>query len=50
MHGKFVDKTGIVERNHASDEVWAVLGERGRVRGGARGARGNSQHIEAVVR
>ena len=50
MHGNFGGKRGVVERNCASDEARAVLGERGRVRGGGRGARGGSEHIRAVVR
>ena len=49
-HGNFDGKIGVVERNRAADEARAVLGEGGRVRGGERGARGDSQHIRAVVR
>ena len=50
MHGNFGGKKGGVERNRASDEARAMLEERGRVRGGGCGARGDSQHIGAVVR
>ena len=50
MHGNFCGKKGVVERNRASDETRAVLEKRGRVRGGGRGARGDSQYIGAVVR
>ena len=42
-------KRGVVERNRAPDQARAMLGERGRVRGGRDGARGDSQHIGAVV-
>ena len=48
MCGNFGGKRGVVERNRASDEARAVLGERGRVRGGGRGARGDSQHVRAA--
>ena len=50
MHGNFGSKRSVVERNRASDEVPAVLGELGRVRRGGRDARGDSQHIGAVIR
>ena len=45
-----VEKRGVVERKRASYKARAVLGERGRVGGGERGARGDNQHIGAVVR
>ena len=50
MHGNFGGKRGVVERNRASYEGWAVLGEPRRVRGGERGVKGDSEHIRAVVR
>ena len=49
MNGDFGGKRGFVERNRASDEARAVLGERGGVCEGGAGARGDSQHIGAVV-
>ena len=49
MHGNFGGKTGVIECNRASDEARVVLRERGHVREREGGARGDSQHIGAVV-
>ena len=50
MHGNFGGKRCVFERNCASDETWAVLGQRGYITGDGRGSRGDTQHIGAVVR